>query len=73
MIANRPYSATLSAALSTVQDIATYARQGNEPMARSARKTLDDLCCEWADDLGCMSYPAPVRMALRAAGLRETA
>lgn len=64
---------TLEVALSTVSDIARHADSGNQPLARSARKTLDQLCCVWSDELGCLSYPAPVREALRAAGLRETA
>lgn len=62
-----------SIAIATVREIADYARNGNEPMAQSARKTLNELCCQWADDLGCLSYPPAVRAALRAAGLRETA
>lgn len=60
-------------ALSLVRDIARHAGIGNQPLAREARRTLDELCCIWSDELGGLSYPAPVREALRAAGLRETA
>jgi len=60
-------------ALSTVRDIARHVASGQQALARSARHTLDQLCCIWSDELGCLSYPAAVREALRAAGLRETA
>lgn len=63
----------LSIALATVAEIRRQADAGNEPLARSARKTLNELCCQWADDLGAMSYPAPVRDALRDANLSERA
>lgn len=64
---------TLGVALSTVRDLARHAGRGEQALARSARQTLDQLCCVWSEELGCLSYPAPVRDALRAAGLRETA
>lgn len=64
---------TLSLALAQVNEIRLHADSGAQPLAQQARRTLNDICCEWADDLGCMSYPAPVRAALRAAGLTEKA
>lgn len=64
---------TSDVALSLVRDIARHVDDGNQPRARDARRTLNELCCIWSDELGCLTYPAPVREALRAAGLRETA
>jgi hypothetical protein len=63
----------LSQAIATVNDIAAYSERGSAELAGEARRTLNDLCCEWSDELGCMSYPETIRAALRARGLRETA
>jgi hypothetical protein len=56
---------TLSLALAAVADIASHAARGDMALARESRATLDTLC--W-DPKG---YPAPVRAALEAAGLRS--
>jgi hypothetical protein len=64
---------TIGIALSLVRDIERHADSGNQTLAQEARRTLNDLCCGFHDDSGVMTYPAPVRDALRAAGLRETA
>lgn len=65
------HPARLSQSLSAVHDIATYAASGQVELAAQARQTLDSLCAQWSDDLDKLAYPAPVRDALRAAGLRH--
>lgn len=57
----------LSQAMAAVKEIALQVRNGNEPLAQSARRTLDELC--WSPG----GYPPAVTKALRDRGLRHTA
>ena len=64
---------TLSRALACVNDIASHSARGDVVLASVSRRTLNDLCCQYDADTGGFTYPAVIRDALRAAGLRETA
>jgi hypothetical protein len=64
---------TLSIALACVNDIASQLARGDAVLASESRRTLNDLCCQYDPDTGGFTYPAVIRAALRAAGLRETA
>jgi len=57
----------ISRALGAVADMAEYYARGDVTLGAQARQTLDTLC--WSPN----GYPEPVRAALRAAGLLETA
>jgi hypothetical protein len=61
----------ISIALEQVRLIAEYSGRGQVELAAQARRTLDSVCAEWSEERGKFSYPESVRLALRAAGLRQ--
>lgn len=68
-----PQATSSQLGLAQVAEIESAVARGDHVAASQARRTLNELCCEWSPDLGRMSYPSDIRAALRAAGLSEAA